>query len=150
VPAPRKPGPRKPVAGNPGPRKSVTSKPLTSKPVTSKPVNRRLALGQAGEERAAAWYRARGYQIIERNWRSRLGEIDLVCARPEVLVFCEVKTRGTDRLGAPVEAVTRRKQLRLRRLAAEYLFLHTCGRHEIRFDVASVLGTTLTVVEGAF
>jgi putative endonuclease len=119
-------------------------------PDSPKPVNRRLALGHAGEERAAAWYRARGYQVIERNWRSRLGEIDLVCALPEVLVFCEVKTRLSDRLGAPVEAVTRHKQLRLRRLAAQYIFLHTCGGHEIRFDVASVLGSTLTVVEGAF
>jgi putative endonuclease len=135
VPDPRKPGPPKPDPRKPGP---------------PKPDNRRLALGRDGEERAAAWYRERGYQIIERNWRSRTGEIDLVCARPEVLIFCEVKARRSGRLGAPVEAVTRNKQLRLRRLAAEYLFLHTCGRPEIRFDVASVLGPTLTVVEGAF
>jgi Holliday junction resolvase-like predicted endonuclease len=51
---------------------------------------------------------------------------------------------------APVEAVTRVKQLRLRRLAAEYIFLHTCGRHQPRFDVASILGRRLTVIEGAF
>jgi putative endonuclease len=118
--------------------------------VTHKPVNRRLALGKAGEDRAAAWYMSRGYEIVDRNWRSRIGEIDLVCARLDVLVFCEVKTRCTDRLGAPVEAVTPSKQLRLRRLAAEYLFGHTCGRHEVRFDVAAILGTTLTVIEGAF
>jgi putative endonuclease len=114
------------------------------------PVNRRLALGQAGEDRAAAWYLGQGYQIVERNWRSRIGEIDLVCARPEVLVFCEVKTRCTDRLGSPIEAVTRNKQLRLRRLASQYIFLHTCGGHEVRFDVAAVHGATLTVIEGAF
>jgi putative endonuclease len=114
------------------------------------PLNRRLALGQAGEDRAAAWYAAQGYQIVERNWRSGLGEVDLVCARGRVLVFCEVKTRHSDHLGAPAEAVTRTKQLRIRRLAAEYLFLHTCGGHDVRFDVVAILGPTLTVIEGAF
>jgi putative endonuclease len=118
--------------------------------VAHQPVNRRGALGRAGEARAAAWYLGHGYQIIERNWRSRLGEIDLVCAGHGVLVICEVKTRCTDHLGSPVEAVTRSKQLRLRRLAAQYIFLHTCGHHEVRFDVAAILGPTLTVIEGAF
>jgi putative endonuclease len=114
------------------------------------PDNRRRALGQAGEDRAAEWYARHGYRIIERNWRSRIGEIDLICARPDVLVFCEVKNRRTDRLGDPVEAVTRAKQLRLRRLASQYLFLHTCGEHNVRFDVAAILGPTLTIIEGAF
>jgi putative endonuclease len=90
-----------------------------------RPVNPHIALGQAGEDRAASWYAGHGYQIIERNWRSRIGEIDLICARPDVLVFCEVKNRCTDRLGDPVEAVTPGKQLRLRRLASQYILLHT-------------------------
>jgi putative endonuclease len=114
--------------------------------------DRRLALGRAGEEQAGDWYIAHGYQILERNWRSRLGEIDLVCARAHdnVVVFCEVKTRRSDRLGEPAEAVTRTKQLRLRRLAAEYLYHHACGPLNIRFDVVAILGRTLTVIEGAF
>ena len=112
--------------------------------------HQRIALGQAGEDRAAAWYVDRGYQIVERNWRSRIGEIDLICARDDILVFSEVKTRCSDRLGAPVEAVTRDKQLRLRRLAAEYIFRHTCGGHQPRFDVVAVLGRSLTVIEDAF
>ena len=118
--------------------------------MTQEPINHRLALGRSGEDRAAAWYVRHGYEIVERNWRSRAGEIDLICALDDILVFSEVKTRCSDRLGAPVEAVTRDKQLRLRRLAAEYLSLHTCGYHQARFDVAAVLGGTLTVVRGAF
>ena len=118
--------------------------------MTSGPANYRIVLGRSGEDRAAAWYARHGYQIVERNWRSRTGEIDLVCARDEVLVFCEVKTRCSERLGTPAEAVTRAKQLRLRRLAAEYIFLHTCGGHQPRFDVAAILGHKLTVIEGAF
>ena len=118
--------------------------------MTQEPINHRLALGRSGEDRAAAWYVRHGYEIVERNWRSRAGEIDLICALDDILVFSEVKTRCSDRLGAPVEAVTRDKQLRLRRLAAEYIFGHTCGGHQPRFDVVSVLGRSLTVIEGAF
>jgi putative endonuclease len=118
--------------------------------VTPGPVNHRIALGRSGEDRAADWYARRGYQIVERNWRSRIGEIDLICARDDILVFSEVKTRCSDRLGAPAEAVTRVKQLRLRRLAGEYISRHTCGGHQPRFDVVAVLGRSLTVIEGAF
>jgi putative endonuclease len=113
-------------------------------------VPRHLALGRAGEDRAAACYVARGYTVLERNWRCAQGEIDLLCARPGLLVVCEVKTRRSVRLGAPVEAVTRAKQHRLRRLGAAYLRASAIRYDEVRFDVASVLGTTLTVVEGAF
>ena len=66
------------------------------------------------------------------------------------MVFCEVKTRASGRFGIPVEAVTRAKQIRIRRLASQYLYLHTCGTHDIRFDVAAVLGRTVTVHEDAF
>jgi putative endonuclease len=113
-------------------------------------VDRRIVLGRAGEDRAADWYLARGYQIVERNWRNKLGELDLVCARGNVVVFCEVKTRRSDRMGLPAEAVTRIKQLRLRRLAAEYLSLHGCGPCDVRFDVVAILGGDLHVIERAF
>jgi putative endonuclease len=122
---------------------------VTHEPVPE-PADRRAALGRRGEDQAAWWYIHHGYQIVERNWHSRSGEIDLVCSRGDVLVFCEVKTRSSDRLGHPLEAVTRAKQLRLRRLASEYLRLHTCGCHRSRFDVAGILDGTITVVQGAF
>jgi putative endonuclease len=114
------------------------------------PANPRIALGRAGEDQAAEWYIARSYQIVERNWRSQAGEIDLICARDNVVVFSEVKTRRTDRAGLPAEAVTRTKQLRLRRLAAEFLSRHICGPCDVRFDVVSILGTELSVIEAAF
>jgi putative endonuclease len=109
-----------------------------------------LLLGQAGEARAAAWYSDAGYTVLERNWRCAQGEIDLLCTREQTLVVCEVKTRQTDRHGDPAEAVTRPKQLRLRRLAVAYL--RTYGGHydEVRFDVVSVLGAQLTIIEDAF
>ncbi len=99
----------------------------------------------------AIWYEARGYEVLTRNWRCREGELDLVLREGRKFVFCEVKTRTTDAFGAPLEAVTRTKQMRIRRLAARWLEDEAPVRpREIRFDVASVLGGAIEVVEGAF
>ena len=111
---------------------------------------RNAALGGFGEELAAAHYRAHGYTVLERNWRCGAGEIDLLCARGTTLVVCEVKARTGTARGHPLEAVTRAKQLRLRRLAAVYLQRQERVWAEIRFDVVSVLNGTLDLVEGAF
>ena len=73
-----------------------------------------------------------------------------MCTRDAVLVVCEVKARTTDAHGAPVEAVTRDKQLRLRRLVVAYLRSYGGHYDEVRFDVASLLGSHLAVLEGAF
>ncbi len=110
----------------------------------------RRALGASGEEAVAAWYVAHGYEILARNWRCRAGELDLVVRRGRTFVFCEVKTRSSDAFGAPVEAVTRTKQVRLRHLAARWLEDAPMRPTDIRFDVASVLAGTIEVLEGAF
>ena len=111
----------------------------------------RRALGASGEQAAADWYMANGYEVVARNWRCRDGELDLVVRRGRAFVFCEVKTRTSTMFGAPVEAVTRAKQVRLRHLAARWLRDHAGMRaSEIRFDVASVLGGQVEIVQGAF
>jgi putative endonuclease len=98
----------------------------------------RRALGTRGEAAVARWYGARGYTVVDRNWRVREGEIDLVLRRGRLLVFCEVKTRRGDAFGSPFDAVTARKQQRLRTLALRWLSEHGAGRAPIRFDVAAV------------
>ncbi len=112
----------------------------------------RRLLGAAGEDVAAQWYVDQGYEIVVRNWRCRDGEIDLIVRAGRTYVFCEVKTRTTDRFGAPVEAVTREKQMRIRRLAARWLQDGAPGpAKDIRFDVASVTGPRdIEILEGAF
>ncbi|MGH9264567.1 MAG: YraN family protein [Acidimicrobiales bacterium] len=110
----------------------------------------RRALGAQGEEAVAAWYQARGYEVVERNWRCRAGELDLILRRGRTFVFCEVKTRTSDAFGAPVEAITRDKQVRLRHLAARWLEDSPMRPTDIRFDVASVLAGRIEVLEGAF
>lgn len=99
----------------------------------------------------AEWYRRGGYAILDRNWRrTGLGEIDVVACRGDVLVICEVKTRSSDRFGSPAHAVTAAKQARLRRLAVAWAREHQVSTRVIRFDVATVIGPRLEVIEGAF
>ena len=109
------------------------------------------ALGVSGEDLAAAWYQAQGYEVLHRNWRCREGELDLIVRNGRLYVFCEVKARSSAAFGAPVEAVTSDKQQRLRRLAARWLDSEAPAlAREIRFDVAAVMDGNIEVLEGAF
>lgn len=110
----------------------------------------RQELGRTGEDAVAAWYEANGYVVVERNWRRREGELDLIVRKGRHYVFCEVKTRSSDAFGAPAEAVGRLKQARIRHLAAHWLTEATVRAIGIRFDVASVLAGQVEVFEGAF
>jgi putative endonuclease len=110
----------------------------------------RVARGAYGEERAARWYEAHGYEVLHRNWRCRDGELDLVVMRGRLVVLCEVKARRSDAYGAPAEAVGPRKRQRIRRLASTWLHEAAVRPREIRFDVVSVLGSRVEVIEGAF
>jgi putative endonuclease len=123
------------------------------------PPDPRRRLGQAGEDAVARWYEERGYAVLDRNWRVKVGELDLVAARgARLVVFCEVKTRSSDAFGLPAEAVTGRKQQRLRRLAMQWLRERAGATRytELRFDVASVRPSRdgraieVEVIEGAF
>lgn len=124
----------------------------TAGPPTPRPRPRsRRAVGLEGEDLVARWYGARGYEVVVRNWRCADGELDLVVRLGRQFVFCEVKARSSVAFGAPVEAVTRAKQARIRRLAARWLDEAAPMRpREIRFDVASVLDGQIEVLEGAF
>jgi putative endonuclease len=113
-------------------------------------VSPNVALGRLGEDLAVSWYEARGYAVVARNWRSPEGEIDLVARRGRVVVIVEVKARTSDLFGLPVEAVVRDKQRRLRRLGAAWLRENGVRGVRIRFDVVSVLGGNVEVLEDAF
>lgn len=95
------------------------------------------ALGDWGEDLAADYLRRRGYEILERQYRCRFGEVDLIARRGRVVCFVEVKTRTNLALGLPREYVDRRKRERLRLTAACYL--EEAGEDwGARFDVAEV------------
>jgi len=99
----------------------------------------RAAVGAFGEDVAARHLAAQGMVLLDRNWRCDLGEIDLVLRDGRALVVCEVKNRRGDGFGTPAEAVTWRKQARLRRLAARWLAEHAVTPSEVRVDVVAVL-----------
>ncbi len=99
----------------------------------------RRALGAEGETRAASFLLRRGYRIDARNVRYDGVEIDLIARRGAVVAFVEVKTRSSDRYGAPELAVDRRKQKRMIRAARAWRVQHPSFACRIRFDVVSVL-----------
>jgi len=98
----------------------------------------RRALGQFGERQAARYLEGLGYHIVERNWRHRHGELDLVALDADCLVFVEVKTRSSVAFGRPAEAVDRTKMARLRRLAGLYLQAHPTKVGALRIDVVAI------------
>jgi putative endonuclease len=103
------------------------------------PMDKRRSLGVSGEDLAAGILEKQGYQIIERNYRTPRGEIDLVARHDGALVFIEVKTRTSERFGTPQEAVHEAKQERLRLLAEYYLQQREPGDVTVRFDVVAIL-----------
>lgn len=109
-----------------------------------------IALGAHGEKLAARWYQRAGYEIVARNWRCDIGEIDLLVKRGNELVVAEVKTRATDRFGVPAYAVNFAKQKKLRALARAWLASNDGYFAEVRFDVVSVIGRDVEVIEAAF
>lgn len=104
----------------------------------------RRALGALGERLAADHLRRAGYRIVDRNFRTRYGELDIVAAGERFLVFCEVKTRVRGRAGGPeaLDSIGRDKRKRLRAMAAQWLVeRRTALAHappEIRFDAIGV------------
>jgi putative endonuclease len=101
--------------------------------------DQRKLLGEAGEVAAVRYLTGRGYRIIERNWRCRLGEIDAIAMHGSQLVFVEVRTRSTLRFGTGAESIDSRKQQKLRQLALAYLKEKRLSAEQaFRFDVVSV------------
>ncbi len=98
----------------------------------------RQGLGRTGERLAAEELTRQGYSIVERNFRCRYGEIDLIAEEGDDLVFVEVKTRRGSVYGLPEEAVTPRKQQKIVQVATYYLDLHACSERSWRIDVVAV------------
>lgn len=120
-------------------------------------VERRRELGREAEEAACSWLRRRGWSLVQRNYRCREGEIDIIARRGGLTAFCEVRARSAGYLVSPAESVSPTKQRRLVRAARRWLQEMErrgipCG--ECRFDVIAVIvdGGRLRIehVEDAF
>ncbi|WP_207433412.1 YraN family protein [Sabulibacter ruber] len=95
-------------------------------------------LGQLGEQAAEAYLAQNGYLVLEKNYRYKRAEVDLIVTKDKVLVLVEVKTRSTNAFGFPEEAVSTRKEAMLQ-LAADYYIEQRQWQHDVRFDVISIL-----------
>lgn len=99
----------------------------------------RRQLGQLGEEAASRYLEQAGYRIVERNWRCRSGEIDIIAEHSERVVFVEVRTRKLGGgFGTAAESVDRRKQLQVRSVALVYMKQTGKQNERVRFDVIAV------------
>jgi putative endonuclease len=96
------------------------------------------SLGNRGEDLAIQFLKKQGYKIIERNYKTLLGEIDIIAQDGNKLVFVEVKTRTTDAFGFPFESVNKRKREKLKKLALGYLKKRG-NELPLRFDVLSII-----------
>lgn len=99
-------------------------------------------LGRAGEERAAEHLQSRGYTVLYRNWRCRDGEVDIVAAVADDIVFVEVKTRRGSAFGHPFDAIDARKRIRMWRVAMAWIAAHRDQMHgrKLRFAAVGLTG----------
>jgi putative endonuclease len=107
--------------------------------------------GNAGEQKACEYLKNCGYQILEQNFRCKVGEVDIIARDGDYLVFAEVKYRKSMSLGMPQEAVDFKKQKKISATAGYYMMIKNMRENvSIRFDVVSVLGDEVTVIKNAF
>lgn len=107
--------------------------------------------GSHYESRVAAFLETQGFEILERNYRCRFGEIDLIARDGAELVFIEVKYRSSDRAGTALEAITEKKAAQVRRVASIYLFQKQYSEQTpVRFDAAGIDGKRITYRKNVF
>lgn len=106
--------------------------------------------GNLYEKKAGAYLQKKGYQILEYNFRSRYGEIDIIAKQEDTLVFCEVKYRSEAEQRIPFEAVDQRKQRRISQTALYYLGKYADLETLCRFDVIGIAGEDIIHIENAF
>lgn len=116
--------------------------PLKNIPASSK----RRSVGSQGEDAVAHWLISRGFTVLEKNYRTREGEVDLIASKSDLLVFVEVKTRKSSYFPLS-QVIVPQKQKRIIRAAKHYLASHEYGEKACRFDVALVEGAVTQSIE---
>ena len=106
-------------------------------------------LGIKGEKKARSYLKENGWKILEKNYKTPFGEIDIIARKDDVVAFIEVKTRLSDIFGAPSEAVTNMRKLRYIR-GANYYFTNKTIDFTVRFDIIEVYRDKLNHIENAF
>ncbi len=110
------------------------------------------AKGNFGENLASKYLIKNNYLIIERNFRNKIGEVDIIANKEDTIVFIEVKARSSLRYGYPYEAVNKRKQQKLKMLAVSYVKMRNLEEKQIRFDIIEVYlrNSSINHIQNAF
>lgn len=109
-----------------------------------------VMIGACAETTATQMLTSRGYRIVERNFRCRIGELDIIAYDGDVLVFVEVRSRADDEHGHALEMIGPRKQRQVARIAAHYLAARCPNYDEIRFDVVAITAGDAVLVQDAW
>ena len=117
-------------------------------------LNQRQKFGEKGESMAARYLKTTGYKIIEKNYRTQLGEIDIIAQDGKTIVFVEVKSRRSVQFGSPKWAITPQKQRKISMVALQYLKKTDQSSAKARFDVVTIIATrdkqTIEIIKNAF
>lgn len=107
-------------------------------------------VGNKGEVQAVNYLKKEKYKILTTNFRNKIGEIDIIAQKDNIIVFVEVKTRSTYKFGRPIEMVTLEKQRRIKKVAEIFLMINRLTENDVRFDVIEVCDGVVTHHENAF
>jgi len=100
--------------------------------------SRKKEIGQKGEDRAVSYLKGLKYQILERNYRCKLGEVDIIARDNDTLVFIEVRTRSSLAFGLPQESINRKKRHQLSKVALEFMIRRKLKNTSARFDIVAI------------
>ncbi|MBQ8909332.1 MAG: YraN family protein [Clostridia bacterium] len=106
--------------------------------------------GSMGEIEVLNYLKKKKYKLLSQNYKTKVGEVDVICQYKDVIIFVEVKFRETLEFGHPSEAVNPHKQAKIRRVAEEFLIRNQMTGLPVRFDVVEVLGNEINHIENCF
>ena len=110
----------------------------------------RKSKGKAAEEKAASYIKSLGYEILERNFNSRFGEIDIIARDGNTLVFVEVRSKSYSSFGTPEETISKSKAKKIIKTAEFYIKIKNPFFEDVRFDIISILHNNISHIKNAF
>ena len=101
-------------------------------------------IGSFGEALARDYLISKGYKTLNMNFRNKFGEIDIICKKNNLLIFCEIKSRYSNSFGSPIESITCCKQKQIIKLSELYLISKKYYNFNVRYDIIEVIFNTIT------